>query len=41
MTEAQRLLAKGIDIQHIGWAGACVMIAGFAALCFVGWLFFR
>lgn len=34
------MLAKGIDIGHIGWAGATVMVAGIAGLCFLAWVFY-
>jgi hypothetical protein len=32
-------LAQGIDVGHIGWAGAFVLVAGIIAVCFILWLF--
>lgn len=35
------ILAKGVNIEHIGWAGAFVMVVGIIGLCFVIWVFFH
>lgn len=35
------ILAQGIDIAHIGWAGAFVTIAAIIGLCFIVWVLFR